>query len=217
MESESLWTQQEWLVIDSETTGLSKEKDRIVDLAAVQFRHGEVVDSWESLLDPKMPIPESSTEIHGITDEMVQGQPSFEEISADFLAQVARADVLVAYNWPFDAGFLKTHIGAERWSKAIAGKALLDPMVVVRFDKVGRYWKGRGRHRLTQVCERLEIECPGTAHRARTDAIMAGHVLWKLRSHLPKKALEATLVTIEQRERQEADFQTWRKSKGRLF
>jgi len=82
---------------------------------------------------------------------------------------------------------------------------------------VGRYWKGRGRHRLTQVCERLEIECAGTAHRAKTDAVMTGHVLWKLRSHLPKTGLEATLVTMEQRERQDADFQAWRKSKGRLF
>jgi len=203
--------------MDTETTGLEPESAQIIDIAAVTFRDGACVDTFEQLIQPDAPIPPESTEIHGITDEMVQGKPKFHEIAASLLERVQAADVLVAYNWPFDARFLAHEVGESAWNKAIAGKCILDPLVVVRFDRVGRYWKGRGRHKLTEVCARLEIACSGAAHRARTDATMTGHVLWKLRSHLPEDGVEASQLIVAQRERQDAEYQAWRKRQQGLF
>ena len=211
------WQHRNWLVIDTETTGLDPKDSKIIDLAAVTFESGAPTSVFEQLLNPGAPIPEESTAIHGISDEMVQGKPRFHEIADTFLDLVEKADVLVAYNWPFDARFLEAETGPERWQEAIKEKCILDPLVVVRFDSVGRYWKGRGRHRLTEVCARLEIDVDGDAHRARTDAVMTGHVLWNLRQHLPRDRKEANDLIQSQRERQDAEFQAWKRRQSSLF
>jgi DNA polymerase III subunit epsilon len=67
----------EFVAFDLETTGLFPVVNRIVEFGAVRFRlDGQVLGTWEQLVDPEYPIPPSVTEIHGITDSMVRGQPT---------------------------------------------------------------------------------------------------------------------------------------------
>jgi len=182
------WQTAKVMVIDTETTGVDPATDAIVELGAVTFQGADSVDVRRMVLNPGRTIPAEAAAIHGITDEMVAGKPTLADIGERFLAAVQGADVLCAYNWPFDESFLRAGLG-DAWAAAIEGKPVLDPLVIVR--KVGRYWKGKGRHKLTSVCERLGIDMP-QSHRASADATAAHHVLWHFRDEFPADAHEAS-------------------------
>jgi DNA polymerase-3 subunit epsilon len=206
------WHSMTWLCIDSETTGLDPKSDRLVELAAVEFRQGEVGRRMGMLLNPGMPIPAGASAVHGISDADVADCPPFAEVAERFLDHVSKAEVLVGYNWPFDAAFLETACGA-RWTEAIAGKPIIDALVLVRFDEVGRFWKGPGRHKLDAVAERLGVPREGKAHRASSDCVLTCRVLWQLREHLPEDAHQAAALIGSARDQQDRDFQAWRKAK----
>jgi DNA polymerase III epsilon subunit-like protein len=207
------WADLTWLCIDTETTGIDPSRDRIVELAAVVFHHGEPVRRMGMLVNPEMPIPEEATAIHGIRDEDVAGCPTLQQLQERFLRHVRAADVLVGYNWPFDAGFLKAGLG-DAWSEAIAAKPVLDALVVVRLDDVGRYWKGPGRHRLERAAEQLGLAWEGKAHRASSDCMMTCRLLWRLRAHLPEDAVEAARKLDAERVKQEQAFAAWQAKKN---
>ncbi len=98
-----------YTVFDTETTGLRPSQgDEIISIGAVVVRdckvvHEPVFDVW---VDPARPIPKASTRIHGITDEMVQGQPAIDVRLGEFQEFVGDS-VLVAHSAPFDMKFLK--------------------------------------------------------------------------------------------------------------
>lgn len=67
--------------IDLETTGVNLSTDRIVELAIVKINTDGTRITKRRLINPQMPIPASSSEIHGITDDMVKDAPTFKQIS----------------------------------------------------------------------------------------------------------------------------------------
>lgn len=199
------WQEQELFAVDTETTGIDPGKDRIVELGA--YWEGGV--RFGTLIDPGiLPIPVEASKVHGITDEAVAGKPSLADIVPRLLLRLHKATVLVAYNWPFDTAMLRAELG-DTWDIAIAGKPVLDPYVVVRFDDVGRYWSGKGRHKLDAVVDRLRLRRRGNSHRASSDSYMAIRILRKLAKHLPEDAHEAAELIARRRERQDAAFQAW--------
>jgi DNA polymerase-3 subunit epsilon len=165
------------------------------------------------LLNPGIPIPAGATEVHGISDSDVAGCPSLQDVAERFLQHVRAAPVLVGYNWPFDAAFLHAALGSA-WQQAIEGKPVLDALVVVRQDAVGRFWKGPGRHKLDAVARQLGIAWEGDAHRASSDCVMTCRVLWHLREHLPDDPQEAALQVLAAREQQDRDFRAWQARRG---
>lgn len=116
-------------VVDIETTGGAPGRSKITEIGAVRMRAGEVIDRFETLVDPCRPIPEPITRITGIHDAMVVGQPRIEEALERFVAFVGD-DVMVAHNAPFDFRFLNY----ERFR--IAGRYFtqpwLDTLVIAR-------------------------------------------------------------------------------------
>ena len=188
------WKRASWLCVDVETTGLDPTEDRIVALACVRKRRNEdKLESLSWLVDPGIPIPPVTTAIHGITDADVCGKPHIGDVADDFLSIVDESDVLIAYHWPFDSGFLFAGIGRD-WSSAIARKVIVDPLVVVRFDDVGRFWRGKGRHKLGNAAQQLGIKLPHgfRTHNPSADCWLAISVLRKLLDHLPDDGAEAT-------------------------
>lgn len=205
------WKEQLLLSLDVETTGLKAGVDKIVEVGAVLYRLGEIlrIESW--LVNPGILIPAEATDVHGITDEDVKGKPSLDHIAAELCAMIIEADVLVGYNWPFDAGFFEAELG-EGWKMTIEGLPIIDPLVVIRFDRVGRYWKGKGRHQMGNVAKRFEIEPEGDLHRASTDCIMTLRILEVVKKYLPNDGAKASDIIVRRRKDQDDDFKRWRAS-----
>lgn len=90
------------VVLDTETTGLEDDA-RIVDIA-ITDRHGKPI--LDTLIDPQCPIPAEATDIHGITDSMVRGAPTFGQI-LERLTEALDGRRCLIYNAPFDKGRLR--------------------------------------------------------------------------------------------------------------
>ena len=75
-----------YIAFDFETTGLDPNHDRIIEVAAIKFREGEISDRYVQLINPNIDIPELITDITGITNSMVQSKPTEESIVDDLLA-----------------------------------------------------------------------------------------------------------------------------------
>ncbi|UZD66550.1 exonuclease domain-containing protein [Marinobacter sp. AN1] len=107
--------------LDLETTGGSAGHDRITEIGIRFWRDGEVVDEWQTLLNPQMRIPPFIERFTGISNEMVAGAPLFEDI-ADELEERLKGSVFVAHNARFDYGFVKAEF--RRLLRPFAAKVL---------------------------------------------------------------------------------------------
>ena len=95
-----------YCVLDLETTGFSFRTEKITEVGIMKYKNGEVIDSFETFVNPEKPIPERVVEVTHITDDMVKDAPKIEEVFPKILEFVGDS-VLVAHNADFDIGFLK--------------------------------------------------------------------------------------------------------------
>ena len=93
------------VAIDIETTGLSEERDAIIEIGAVKFKGRRVEDEWSSLINPNRHIPEFVSGLTGISDVEVRNAPRFQEVAEDLQAFVGDA-AIIGHNVRFDMGFL---------------------------------------------------------------------------------------------------------------
>ncbi len=93
------------IVLDLETTGLDHRTERILEFGAVRLENGEVVDEYETLVNPEVPIRHSSFNIHGISEEMVKDAPKIEEVMPKILEFIGEHP-FVAHSAIFDYSFL---------------------------------------------------------------------------------------------------------------
>ena len=122
-------SQIDYVAFDTETTGLAPSKgDRIVQIGAVRVVNGNLLpgESFQRLVNPERPIPPRSTRFHGITDDMVDQQPTIDEVAPAFRTFVGDA-VLIAQNAVFDLSFLKA---AEGRSGVRFDTPVLDTMLL---------------------------------------------------------------------------------------
>ena len=99
----------EFVVFDLETTGLSAARDRICEIGAVRVRALELVDSFQSLVNPGVALPEPIARLTGLRGEELRRAPSVSTVLRRFLA-FAGDDLLVAHNARFDQRFIERQL-----------------------------------------------------------------------------------------------------------
>ena len=110
----------EFVVFDLETTGLSAARSLICELGAVRVRALELVDSFQSLVNPRTPLPEPIARLTGLREQELRNAPSVTAVLRRFL-HFAGDDLLVAHNARFDQSFL------ERQLLLVHGRRLSEP------------------------------------------------------------------------------------------
>ncbi len=93
-------------IIDIETTGGKAVRDKITEIGIVLHDGQQIIDTYETLINPECYIPYGITQLTGITQEMVQDAPKFYEVAKD-IVQLTEGAVFVAHNVRFDYGFIK--------------------------------------------------------------------------------------------------------------
>ncbi len=173
-----------YVVFDTETTGLlPTEGDEIVQIAAVRIVNGRRIDTevFDTLVDPKRPIPPGSTEVHGISNAMVEGAPDIAKVGRDF-HRFAEGAVLIAHNAPFDMEFLhrkEVAIG-ERFDHPILDTVLLSAVVFGQSES----------HTLDALTHRLGITIPEEArHTAIGDTVATADAFLKMLPALQARGL----------------------------
>ena len=159
-----------FVALDVETTGLWPVADRIVEIGAVKFRNRKVIDTFQELVDPKMPISPGAFAVNGITGEMVRGKPTIEHVLPRFISFLGES-VPVAHNAPFDVGFLFYDI--SRLNLKTADEPILDTCAIPK--KVFPYLYS---YSLESLVSALQIEA-GRLHRALADAEACMEIFWR--------------------------------------
>ncbi|MHB8970051.1 MAG: exonuclease domain-containing protein [Pirellulaceae bacterium] len=154
----------DFVAFDLETTGLSPTTGQIVEMGGIRFRSdGSLLGEFEQLIDPQCSIPRRATDVHGITDAMVQGMPTLRETLPRFLDFLGREHaILMAHNALFDLGFLETAILATGCSPL--GNPVIDTLQLAR-----RCVRDTCNYRLEDLVIHLRL-ADSEDHRALSDA-----------------------------------------------
>ena len=169
----------EFIAFDLETTGLNPIVSRIVEIGALRFRaDGTIIDQFEQLVDPQCPIPPEVTRIHGITDQMVAGKPTIEEVLPQFIEFIGEPNALMlAHNAGFDMSFLAMAI--RRLGMPTPEHPVLDTV------KLSRRRQELKNHKLETIGRHLDL-IDAEEHRAMADTILLKDVfLYLLQNPFP--------------------------------
>ena len=153
-----------YVIFDLETTGISPNYDEVIEISALKVKGGEVVDEFNTLVNPGRKIPFGATKVNGITNAMVAEAPAFSHVLAEFL-DFAEGLVLVGHNIArFDMKFIWRD--AEQYFGEIPQNNYVDTLQVAR-----KYLPKMDHHRLVDLAEYYGISSEG-AHRALNDCYM---------------------------------------------
>ena len=168
-----LLTELTYTVFDTETTGLNPSGgDAIIQIGAARIVNGKLLrqESFEQLVDPGRSIPAESIPIHGIGQDMVQGQPRIAQVLPVFHA-FAEDTVLVAHNAAFDMKFLQLQ---EEATGIVFRQPVLDTLLLSAVVH-----PNQESHRLEAIAERLNITVLGR-HTALGDALVTAEIWLRL-------------------------------------
>jgi DNA polymerase-3 subunit epsilon len=161
-----------WVVVDVETTGTSPDRgDRITEIAAVVVRGGEIVDRFETLVNPERPIPRYITQLTQISWEMVKDAPRFRDV-CDRVLDTLGGRVFVAHNAAFDWRFVAAEV-RRATGRELEGRQLCTVRLARKLLPQLR------RRSLDWVANHYGVEI-GARHRAMGDALATAHVLRRL-------------------------------------
>ncbi len=151
-----------FVAFDFETTGLSIFYDKPTELGAVKIVDGVITETFSTLIDPQRPIPPEVSDKTGITDDMVRGQPLFEEVIPDFY-RFSHGAALIGHNIAFDFPFLIKYGNACGY--AFGDRATYDTLGIAP-----RAISGIDNLTLDNVLGNLGL-VNDNAHRAQSDAL----------------------------------------------
>ena len=177
---------EEFVAFDLETTGLSSKNDRIIEIGAVILKNGQEIDRFQTFVAPQRKLDKKIVDLTGITDEMLAGAPSLEEVLPEFLKFVG-GRVLVAHNSDFDTGFIREaclRLGYP-YHYTAADTLILSQNLLPQLNKF----------KLDIVANALSLP-EFNHHRAADDAVMCGLIMTRLMQKLEEEYDIHTLQAI---------------------
>jgi DNA polymerase-3 subunit epsilon len=159
--------QQHYVVVDVETTGGRGDRHRVTEIGAVKVRDGEVIDRFQTLLNPQRTIPPGITRLTGISPAMVEDAPYFADV-ADAFEKFMEGAIFVAHNVEFDYGFIASEF-------ARIGRTFRHPKLCT-CASMRKLYPGKRSYSLASLCRSFEIPLK-QHHRALCDAEAAAELL----------------------------------------
>lgn len=183
-----------YTVFDTETTGLEPSNgDEIIQVGAARIVNNRLLrqETFNQIVDPERPLKPESIPIHGITEDMVRGQPNIDVVLPAF-HEFCEDTVLIAHNAAFDMRFLqlKEERTGIRFTQPVLDTLLLSAVVHPNQES----------HKLDVILERLGIAI-GKRHNALEDALATGEVFLKLVKLLEDQGIVTVRQALEAAEK----------------
>src|SRR5579863_4100729 len=156
--------EERFICLDCEATGLEPTQDRIVEIAVASFSFEKIFDQYESLIDPERPIPQTSQEIHNISQEMVVGKPKIQEVLPALL-QMIEGHTIVGHGIGFDIALIAAEAKRHQIPCKIQEAPLIDTL------RLARLYGESPVNSLDKLRQHFNIE-PQGVHRAMSDVLV---------------------------------------------
>ena len=191
---ERLLTELTFTAFDTETTGLQPSAgDEIIQIGATRIVNGRLLrnETFEQLVDPRRPLVRESVHIHGITEDILRGQPTIDKV-LPFFHGFCDETVLVGHNAAFDMRFLqmKEEATGVQFRHPVLDTLLLSAVIHPNQES----------HQLEAIAERLGVHVIGR-HTALGDAIVTGEVFLKMIPLLAEQGIHTLREAREAAER----------------
>ena len=169
----------EYVAFDLETTGLHRH-DTIIEIGAVLMKNGQELDRFQTFVDPKQKLHPKTVELTGITDEMLQGAPTIEQVLPQ-LKEFVGNRVLVAHNADFDVNFVRRaceDLGIH-WDMTSLDTLTISQNMLPHLN----------RYRLDVVAKEFDLG-DFNHHRAGDDALVCGRIADRLFQMLQQHGIQ---------------------------
>jgi DNA polymerase-3 subunit epsilon len=153
-----------FVCLDCESTGLDPQNDRMIEIAIARFTFDQIIQTFESLIDPECDIPQVSQEIHKISSEMLKGKPKVSEILPDVLKMID-GHILVGHGIGFDISLIAAEAKRHQIPTNIEKQRFIDTL------RMARLYGESPINSLERLRQHFNIEAEG-AHRAMSDVIV---------------------------------------------
>ena len=177
---------QEYVVYDTETTGLNYGVDQMIEIGAVKIKGDKVIDRFDKLISCDKPLPKIITELTSITDEMLKGCDDEATVTKEFLDFCGDLP-LVAHNAAFDIAFVSNAM--KKYDLGDFNYTVIDTMGLAR--NMHPEWRN---HKLSTLVKNLEVEWDEDKHhRADYDCEGTAKCLTKMLNELKNQNYRTTL------------------------
>jgi DNA polymerase-3 subunit epsilon len=153
--------QEIFVCLDCESTGLDPNKDRMIEIAAARFTFDQILQKYETLVDPECDIPQISQDIHKISREMLIGKPKVGEILPQLLKMID-GHILVGHGITFDIALIAAEAKRNQIPNQIHKQPFIDTL------RMARLYGESPVNSLEKLRQHFNIE-PEGAHRAMSD------------------------------------------------
>lgn len=156
-----------FVALDLETTGLNPQNDKIIEIAAIKYDNYNIIDSFHTLINPKIEIPSYITSINGISNDMVKTKPTIEQVFPKFIKFIEGLPI-VAHNAGFDGKFIKYS------SLYLCNKDIIDNVFIDTVKIAKKLYPQLPNHKLETIKNfyRLNLK----SHRAYDDTLVAANI-----------------------------------------
>jgi len=157
-------TDETFICIDCESTGLDTAEDRIVEVAVALFTFDQILQTFETLVDPEREIPQTSQDIHNISQEMIAGKPKIREVLPKILEMIG-SHIIIGHGINFDIALIANEAKRAHISTNILSQPYIDTL------RLARLYGESPVNSLERLRQHFNI-APEGAHRAMSDVVV---------------------------------------------